>query len=368
MSSSTQEPATRRREPRGPWERYGWLMAVIWMVFLWFPAQALMQSEAALAWRTLGWGGISVFAAAYIVGFILGMGSGWRRPSAPVRALFAAAIVAAALTIPAIAWELLGFLPFLMAYAAYGLGTIWHWVTVGLALTLMLVQFAVAFERGVAPQWFLAGIVIMMAGVNTINTWLIDRSVAADELRMELATSEERESIARDVHDLIGHSLTVVRLKAELAARLVERDPDAARAELHEISRLAGDAISGVRGTVTGLRTQGLAEQLRASVAALETAGVEVEVDGEPAALSPAQSLPASWVLREATTNVLRHAKADRVRIGIEPGTIVVEDNGGGVRSQAGNGMRGMSERAAAGAVLSVGAGDTGGTRVRLAW
>jgi two-component system sensor histidine kinase DesK len=193
--------------------------------------------------------------------------------------------------------------------------------------------------------------------------------VAADELRVELATSEERESVARDVHDLLGHSLTVVKLKAELAARLVDRDPDRARAELAEIVRLTGEAISGVRGTVTGLRADGLAAQVQASRAALDSAGISAEVAGDAGAISPAQSLPASWILREATTNILRHAHAKHVRIGIEPGTVIVEDDGVGIRAKAGNGLRGMAERAAAAdAVLRVERSSAGGTRVSVTW
>lgn len=355
---------------KGPWERYGWIMAAVWMVFLYFPVRALLDSPAGPGLRALGWAAIAGFAAAYLLGFVFGMRAGWRRPSRRVRLLFGIAVAAALLTAPALGWDALSFLPFLMAYASYGLGALAHWTMTAVGIALVLLDAALVLAQGGQPSWFLMGIVLMMAAVNTINTWLIDRSVTADELRMELATSEERESIARDVHDLVGHLLTVVKLKAELAERLVDRDPAAARAELAEISRLAGEAIAGVRGTVTGLRSQGLAEQLRASAAALGSAGIEVEVRGEPSALSPAQSLPASWILREATTNVLRHAQAGRVRIGIEPGTIVIEDDGAGVgRARAGNGLRGMAERAAAaGAVLGVEPGERGGTRVRLTW
>jgi two-component system sensor histidine kinase DesK len=218
-------------------------------------------------------------------------------------------------------------------------------------------------------EFVLLAIIVMMFAVNSLTVWLISRSITADELRLDLATSEERESIARDVHDLIGHSLTVVKLKAELAMRLIEKDPAAARNELEEIARLTSEAIAGVRGTVTGLRSEGLAAQLRASRAALESAGVTVTVAGDPAALSPAQSLSAAWILREATTNVLRHARATRVRVSFEPGTVTIEDDGVGAKGRTGNGVRGMTERAsAAGATLRIGEGSSSGTVVSLTW
>ena len=120
---------------------------------------------------------------------------------------------------------------------------------------------------------------------------------------------------------------------------------------------------------VTGLRAEGLAEQVQSSRAALESTGVTVTVVGDPGALSPAQSLPAAWILREATTNVLRHAGATRVGISFEPGTISVEDNGVGAKGRSGNGVRGMAERAsAAGATLRIGEGKNGGTAVSLTW
>ncbi len=352
-----------------PWQRYGWLMAIVWMVFLLFPVQAVAASAAPVPARGLAWVAIAGFAGTYVVGFVIGMRAGWRRPTPAVWACFALAAACAALTVPAIGWEATSFLPFLMAYASYGLGSTTQWIANIAGIALVMAYVGVSSALDAPTPWPLLGVIVMLAAVNTITTWLIDRSVATDDLRVELATSEEREAVARDVHDLLGHSLTVVKLKAELAGRLVEADPARARAELDEIVRLTSEAIGGIRATVTGLRSNGLATQLTASAAALDSAGIAVEVAGRPEALSPAQSLPAGWILREATTNVLRHACASRVRIVLEPGTVVIEDDGAGIRGRPGNGMRGMAERAsAAGATLRVEARESAGTRVRVTW
>lgn len=362
--------------PVDPWQRYGWLMAVVWLVFLTFPALALLGSGAALPAIIIGWIGLGIFACGYVLGFVIGFRRGWGTGPGVVRTIFFVSLVCAALTIPAIGWEAMSFLPFLMAYASYGLSHVWHWCVMLGSFGVVAVAFGVAFTQGIAPPWTILAIVLLMGAVNTINTWLIRRSMAADELRLELATSEERESVARDVHDLIGHSLTVVKLKAELASKLIDRDPVRARAELDDIIHLTSEAISGVRGTVTGLRTGGLADQLTASRDALQSAGIAVTLTGDPSMLSPAQSLTAAWIVREATTNVLRHAAARHVSLSIAPGTVAVRDDGIGVPGALGpiranrNGIAGMTERAAAaGATLTVRPAAEGtGTEVSLTW
>jgi len=205
--------------------------------------------------------------------------------------------------------------------------------------------------------------------VNTVSTWLIIRSADADRLGLELATSEGREAVARDVHDLIGHSLTVVKLKAQLARRLIDTEPERAKAELAAIESLTAEAIAGVRATVAGARAASLTEQLSASADALRSAGVTPVVDGDPGALSPAQGLTASWILREATTNILRHAEASTATVSVRPGMLAVQDDGRGAGDQEGNGVRGMRERAAAaGARFELVRPVTGGTRVEVTW
>ena len=156
------------------------------------------------------------------------------------------------------------------------------------------------------------------------------------------------------------------------ARRLIDADPERAKAELADIEALTAEAIAGVRETVAGVRSATLADQLASSRDVLKDAGVTLRLEGDVAALSPAQSLTASWILREATTNVLRHAHATAVVVRITPGGLSVTDDGAGTVSGSGaegNGIRGMRERAAmAGAVLSMTAAQPHGTRVAVTW
>ncbi|UNK69982.1 histidine kinase [Microbacterium sp. H1-D42] len=362
------------RQPSNPWDRYGWLMAVIWLFFLIYPAIALVESDAAPIWIGVGWTAMAAFVVLYVGGFIRGMrrGAGLGRPvPAGQWWIFGGMIACALVYIPAGGVNALGFLPFIMSFASYGLTRPAHWITTigGVVLTALCVSL---LPGGMTFISILA-IVALLGVVNTVSTSLIIRSSQADRLGLELATSEARETVARDVHDLIGHSLTVVQLKSQLAARLIDTDPERAKAELADITALTTEAIAGVRATVAGVRATTLVEQLASARDVLRAAGIDMSVAGESSSLSPAQSLTASWVLREAITNVLRHAKATSVSVTIEPGRLIVVDDGCGPSQAAedadGSGLRGMRERAAAaGAAFEFGPGPDRGTRVEIRW
>lgn len=364
----------QRRRSRGggsAWEKYGWLMAVLWLVFLAYPLMGLLRSTSDRGWILTGWIALVSFIVLYIGGFINGMsGSGGglvTRPKPIQWCVFAALIVCAALTIPAVGGNAMSFIPFIMSFASYGLTRLAHWLTTagGIGITAAAVFLV---PGGVAYISVLA-IVVLLAAVNTVSTSLIIRSAEAERLGLELATSEGREAVARDVHDLVGHSLTVVRMKAQLVRRLMDSDPERAKAELADIETLTADAIAGVRATVAGVRTATLDDQLASCAEALRSAEVTMRVEGETSALSPAQALTASWIVREATTNVLRHAKARTVTVRIAPGTVAVIDDGAGAGRAEGNGIRGMRERATtAGATFEVAPVPGGGTRVEVTW
>lgn len=196
---------------------------------------------------------------------------------------------------------------------------------------------------------------------------------AQDEIT-RLAVVEERARFSRDLHDVLGHSLTVVAMKSELAARLVEVDPARAKVEMQDVERLSREALQGLRRAVSGYREADLDAELVSARSALSAAGVDADVpESGDGAAAEARSLFA-WVLREGVTNVIRHAAASTVRITLTRTALTIEDDGTGVLAPpstadvlGGNGLRGLRERAdAVGAVLTTGTSDLGGFLLRV--
>lgn len=194
------------------------------------------------------------------------------------------------------------------------------------------------------------------------------RQRALAEARQEnarLAIQEERNRMARDVHDILGHSLTVITVKAELAARLLEVSPERARAEVADLERLARDALSDVRQAVAGFREMSLPAELARARSSLAAAGIEADLPTAADAVPTDLRELCAWTLREGVTNVIRHSGATACRVTLDDHGITVSDNGstsprdhgdrGDVttHAEAGTGLIGLRERAeAAGAQL----------------
>jgi two-component system, NarL family, sensor histidine kinase DesK len=171
----------------------------------------------------------------------------------------------------------------------------------------------------------------------------------AQEQIAHLAKLAERERIARDLHDVLGHTLSLVVLKAELAGKIMDRDPRRARIEIGEVEQIARAALGEVREAIRGYRANGLAAEIDRARKTLDAAGVTLECGANPPQLAAAEETVLSLIVREAVTNIVRHAQASHCRLEFAAnasGTaLIVEDDGrGGVREE-GNGLRGMRER-----------------------
>ncbi|MDC0766912.1 sensor histidine kinase [Streptomyces sp. HD] len=169
---------------------------------------------------------------------------------------------------------------------------------------------------------FPAGLVAFTAWVTLGPLWAWDTARRLDEARRleaELAVREERLRFAGDLHDIQGHHLQVIALKSELAARLVELDPARAAAELKEIRRLAADALSDTRAVVQGYRRTSLDDEIGNATRVLAAAGIDARMTLDPTAVAARLTDSArhllGLVMREATTNVLRHSQAGRADV-----------------------------------------------------
>jgi len=187
------------------------------------------------------------------------------------------------------------------------------------------------------------------------NLFLSQRVRANSKLRLaheeieQLAKLAERERIARDLHDVLGHTLSVIVLKSELAGRLFSRNPERAAAEIADVEQIARQALTEVREAIRGYRAEGLTAEIRRAHSVLDAAGVTLVCEEVPLALGPTEESVLSLVLREAVTNIVRHAQASRcvLRFQEQDGqtVLVVEDDGRGGIREDGNGVRGMRAR-----------------------
>jgi two-component system sensor histidine kinase DesK len=207
---------------------------------------------------------------------------------------------------------------------------------------------------------FPALVVGPLVGAGSINDARLARSrlllLRKQEEVEQMATIAERERISRDLHDLLGHTLSLITLKAELAGKLFERDSAACLREIGDIERSARAALSEVRSAVSGYRQSGFAHELASARASLAAASVVLHTDIEELSLPAAAENVMSLALREAVTNIVRHAGASECQLSLTAvqGMLVlrIADNGATLANLAqvrrGNGLTGMGERAAA--------------------
>ncbi len=330
--------------------------ALIWLGFIVFPLIDAIGKRGPVVRHGLIIGGAALFVAAYVSLVVTWRGHRRTRLTLPLFGVLLA--VAVALTVSnGASW---GFLfTYCAACAAVvapeGLG--FYGVT--LCSTLAGVTSAIGGANGGTVVSYVAssaGIGLLMVVMSDLRQRNHQLSQARAELA-EMAVARERERFARDLHDLLGHSLSVITLKAELARRLLaDRPGDAAAREVAELEQVARTALGEVREAVSGYRQPTLEGELAGARMALSAAGIEADVQQARVTLDPAVEAVLAWTVREGATNVIRHSGARHCTLRItasltDAGVEVIDDGtshpaGANGRSGGGHGIDGLAERA----------------------
>jgi two-component system, NarL family, sensor histidine kinase DesK len=381
LGESGDEPATGRRgRPRG-----GWLVGPpLALVFLGYPISAVLASDPTPARAFLVLGGAALFAGVFLWLMWLHepLPAGPVAPVAPAEVLERRAAIA--------------FLAALVVALNLVLGTEWlvfffHLsAAAGLMLPRREAYVAIVGLAAVASAiGFTTGLVFLALPTAAVGLWAIAfagqvAAVAAlRAAREELArraVAEERLRFARDLHDLLGHSLSLITLKSELAGRLLPGAPERAAKEIREAEEAARRALREVREAVSGYRQPTLGEELIGARDMLQAAGIACRIENGAGRLPKPVDAVLAWAVREGATNVVRHSRARHctVRIGRGEGAVCaeIEDDGlarppageGSGRSTDGSGLSGLAERVAsiAGAELEAGPLPEGGFRLRV--
>src|SRR3954451_7125886 len=344
--------------------RLGVVFAAVWLVFLATPLQEAWSRRGSV----LGWVGILAivgFAATYVLSFAVTrrrrlQGTLNRTPS---QAGLLLAVLAGLGLLACLAVGQAG-----MATAVYVAVTAVMWLPGRLALAVVTVIAVLTTVTGLTvPGWepdasltfAVCAAAFAMWGVSQLMLRNMDLVRARDETA-RLAVAEERNRFARDLHDILGHSLTVITVKAELANRLLDVDPARARAELGDLERLSRDALADVRRTVEGYRDLTLPGELARAREALRAADIDANLPNSTDEVPSELRELFAWTVREGVTNVIRHSGATTCTVRLAATRVEVTDDGvgpGGRRdgtARPGHGLEGLRERAAAaGAALA---------------
>lgn len=324
------------KDPEIGWTPYAWLIYLV--SFLISPA---FKRASALEWA-LTVAGAVVFLALYFRGFWY-----WDR-----RILWCAAgILLLGVLFSPFNWGASSFFIYAAAFVPHSGSKRLSWVLIGAILAVLALETWLA---DLSPYvWIPAAVFSLLIGGINIHDSEVRRTNAKLRMAQEeverLAQTAERERIARDLHDLLGHTLSMITLKSELAGKLIDRDPDRAGREIREVERISREALREVRSAIAGYRSEGLQAELARARLALESSGLKVEYFTQPVELEPARETVLALALREAVTNVIRHAKASTCRISLETvdGEVRLEvrDDGRGAQAPEGIGLSSMRER-----------------------
>jgi len=337
--------------------RLGRAMAIAWLLLLYVPLGVVFHgtpSTLTVVGTLLSMG---VFIAVYVAYWL----RWFRYPSLRVTTIFVVALMILGLLINVASntWSINPFV-FPIVIAGYAYPVRLAIVSVlGLSLVAMvLVQPALFAVRLPAIDdvvlELLGALQLLLFGFGAIGIARLVGTIRELQLAREqlarLAVEQERTRFARDVHDLMGHSLSVITLKGELASQLIESAPQQALDEVRDIVKVARNALREVRETVSGYRQPTLASEIAGAQAALAAAGIECTIEQSAGALTSETEAVLAWTVREGATNVIRHSKAHRCSIVLKRDDDfvrldIVDDGPSSAVPQVGNGLRGLGER-----------------------
>jgi two-component system sensor histidine kinase DesK len=344
------ESNTNSRLPRG-----GRLLGpLLGLVFLIYPVRAVLTSEPTPARVVLALGGAVLFAGVFL--WLMWTQEPLWSPSAEPSEVSKLRVAVAFLVVLAISLNLV-------------LGSEWRvlFFHVNVAAGIMLLtRDAYLAIAGLAAVTFGLGVVSGMAWLAlptaAIGLWataFVRQVAAVAELRSareelaRMAVNDERLRFARDLHDLLGHSLSLITLKSELAGRLLPEEPEKAETEVADIEEVARQALREVREAVAGYRSPSLEEELAGAAEMLGAAGISCRIENEAGLLPKEIDGVLAWAVREGTTNVIRHSQARNCRIVLarQDGNAYAEitDDGRGETDEdtPGSGLSGLAERVA---------------------
>jgi two-component system sensor histidine kinase DesK len=337
-------------------EGRGWIGAVyasVWLLFLEAPAAEAVRLLPGPR-GFLGLALVVAFAVAYVVTFLLNRAMRRSGSRVPVRRAIASVGLLTSIAIAlCVAVGQDGTATFVFLAVAAVIHFEWRWAALLVAAVVVanevLPQVVHGWERQPSLTLAVALAAFAMTGVLRVidrNRQLIDAHTA----NAELAVENERGRFARDLHDILGHSLTVIAMKAELAGKLFDVDPERARVEVADLERLSRDALADVRRAVEGYRELTLPGEIARARTALAAAEIEASLPGSTDDVPTELRELFAWTVREGVTNVIRHSGARHCEVLLTADRVVVRDDGDGPThpSDAGSGLRGLRERAQA--------------------
>jgi two-component system sensor histidine kinase DesK len=350
------------------WRPFLWL---IYLIFLFFPFVVLPRGQLGWLWPTLA--SLPVFLVVYV----------WQlhmRGRTFTGILLIAALSYLLTPVNPAAFTYLTFACIFAPFAVRGLARALLITSGLLAIQAAEVYFLHQPLLNLAVAVLIC-VVSCSASYFGLETWRKSAALRLSQAEVRrIAAVAERERIGRDLHDLLGHTLSLIALKSELAGKLLDRDHEAAAVEIADVTRVARDALRQVRTAVAGIRSAALAAELESARALMESAGVQLVCRRDDVALPVETETALAMIVREAVTNIQRHAEASQVRVEVTAGRqpeagaasgggvveLLIADDGRGGASVRGQGLAGMAERLRSlGGTLQIESPRGGGTVLR---